>query len=93
MAEEGEGHRLAVADLIDDQAEQDDADRERPEPHPVDLADLGLARGYILRPRTPTICERMMKPNAVATIDAKQAQNRSFSFMPGDSAGRSRTLA
>ena len=32
VAEEREGHRLAVADLVDDQAEQHDADRERPEP-------------------------------------------------------------
>jgi hypothetical protein len=50
VADEGEGHRLAVADPVDDQAEQDDADGERPEPDAEDLALLGLGQAEVALP-------------------------------------------
>ena len=74
VAHEGEDHRRAVADAVDDQAEQNDRDGERIEADAVD--DALLLFGEIeLRSQSSSTAPRTAKPNAVATSAMKQPRN------------------
>lgn len=50
VGNESEDHRPAVADLVDDQAEQHDTDGKRPEPDAKDLTFLGFGQTEFLSP-------------------------------------------
>ena len=74
VADKGEGDRDAVADAIDDQAEEDDRDRKREQADAAEDAFFSSAKRNC-SPISLMTPPRTAKPNAVAVIAMKQPRN------------------
>jgi hypothetical protein len=83
VPDEGEDHRLAVADVVDEEAEQDDGDGEGEQRRARKIAPFCASVSWKALPHSVISMARTMNAKLVANMEAKQARKRRLTRSAG----------